>query len=420
MKRFLPKGVNSLYSNILSDSYNNLYTIYTDNYSGKAISGILTLDGKTGKFINKTTPDTTIYTYPSQLLMFLNENNLNFIRYSYGLRNEDANIGLNWFNVKYNGNAIYRASDFNGDGEPEIYGGDRIYSSQNGKLIFDGVSSEGCNSWSPSPGNLCSAASNTIAADFTDSPGLELACGNIVYEFSSYTSDTCMASSILGPFGVKDGFTATADINLDGQLDVVVVSSQVDGGKLWVWDPRTKTLIAEADSGIGGSLPAIGNVDDDCYPEIVISYINFVVIYKFDGTTLLKEIFQYPKEDNSGCTGVSMFDFNQDGKHEIIFRDLKRLVIADGEHGVILGQVSLNSGTAQEYPVIADIDGDDQAEILINGFEDSDPDSIRIFCFESANLPGHLPAVYGTRRAITSLMSMTTSPYPASHKNAAF
>ena len=77
------KGVNSLYSNILSDSYNNLYTIYTDNYSGKAISGILTLDGKTGKFINKTTPDTTIYTYPSQLLMFLNENNLNFIRYSY-------------------------------------------------------------------------------------------------------------------------------------------------------------------------------------------------------------------------------------------------------------------------------------------------------------------------------------------------
>ena len=381
------KGVNSLYSNILSDSYNNLYTIYTDNYSGKAISGILTLDGKTGKFINKTTPDTTIYTYPSQLLMFLNENNLNFIRYSYGLRNEDANIGLNWFNVKYNGNAIYRASDFNGDGEPEIYGGDRIYSSQNGKLIFDGVSSEGCNSWSPSPGNLCSAASNTIAADFTDSPGLELACGNIVYEFSSYTSDTCMASSILGPFGVKDGFTATADINLDGQLDVVVVSSQVDGGKLWVWDPRTKTLIAEADSGIGGSLPAIGNVDDDCYPEIVISYINFVVIYKFDGTTLLKEIFQYPKEDNSGCTGVSMFDFNQDGKHEIIFRDLKRLVIADGEHGVILGQVSLNSGTAQEYPVIADIDGDDQAEILINGFEDSDPDSIRIFCFESANLP---------------------------------
>ena len=43
---FSAKGVNSLYSNILSDSYNNLYTIYTDNYSGKAISGILTLDGK--------------------------------------------------------------------------------------------------------------------------------------------------------------------------------------------------------------------------------------------------------------------------------------------------------------------------------------------------------------------------------------
>ena len=69
--------------------------------------------------------------------MFLNEIIL-ISRYSYGLRNEDANIGLNWFNVKYNGNAIYRASDFNGDGEPEIYGGDRIYSSQNGKL-FDGV-----------------------------------------------------------------------------------------------------------------------------------------------------------------------------------------------------------------------------------------------------------------------------------------
>ena len=45
----------------------------------------------------------------------------------------------------------------------------------------------------------------------------------------------------------------------------------------------------------------------------------------------------------------------------------------------------------RKYPVIADIDGDDQSwKYFINGFEDSDPDSIRIFCFESANLPGHL------------------------------
>ncbi|HRG64881.1 MAG TPA: M43 family zinc metalloprotease, partial [Saprospiraceae bacterium] len=381
------KGVNYLYSNILSDSYGKLYTIYTANYSGKAISGVMTLEGKTGKLLEKSIPDTTIYTYPSQLLMFLNENDLNLIRYSYGLRNENANGGLNWFNDRYNGSAIYRTADLNEDGKTEIYGGDKIYNSQNGKIIFDGISSEGCNSWTLSPGNLCSAASNTIVADFTDSPGLELACGNIVYEFSSYTDDTCMASSILAPFGVKDGFTATADINLDGQLDVVVVSSQVDGGKLWVWDPRTKKMIAEADSGIGGSLPAIANVDDDCYPEIVISYYNKVVVYKFDETTVLKELTEFPKEDNSGCTGISMFDFDQDGKHEIIFRDIKRLVIADGENGIVLGQVSINSGTAQEYPVIADIDGDNQAEILINGFEDSDPDSIRIFCFESANLP---------------------------------
>ena len=60
--------------------------------------------------------------------------------------------------------------------------------------------------------------------------------------------------------------------------------------------PLEQKPLTEADSGIGGSLPAIGNVDDDCYPEIVISYINFVVIYKFDGTTHWKKYFNIQKK----------------------------------------------------------------------------------------------------------------------------
>ena len=123
--------------------------------------------------------------------------------------------------------------DFNGDGIPELYTGNEIINSQNGKLLLNGVDGYGCyyfNVWTP-----C-LRSHTLAAELIpDSQGLELAAGNTVYRVElnnlSGTSGNVI-TPIVAPTPVVDGVTSLGDINEDGQLDVIVVaaSAHPDGG----------------------------------------------------------------------------------------------------------------------------------------------------------------------------------------------
>ena len=78
--------------------------------------------------------------------------------------------------------------------------------------------------------------------------------------------------------GYGDGLTAVADINLDGRLDVVVTSMGA-GSKLYAWNPQTQTVIAQV-NGTGGrsGIPFIGDIDNDCAPEIGFTQTNRLVL----------------------------------------------------------------------------------------------------------------------------------------------
>src|SRR5690606_24535107 len=68
------------------------------------------------------------------------------------------------------------------------------------------------------------------------------------------------------------------------------------------------------------------------------------------------------------------FDFNGDGRAEVIYGDEWKLYILDGRDGNILYEHSKPSGTFLELPVIADIDSDGRAEIVAianNGVRDN-------------------------------------------------
>jgi hypothetical protein len=73
-----------------------------------------------------------------------------------------------------------------------------------------------------------------------------------------------------------------------------------------------------------------------------------------------------------------MFDFDQDGNTEIVYRDEHYMRIIDGRAEDVIDPAILagernkavfpnRSGTSAEYPVVADVDGDGQAEIIIVG-----------------------------------------------------
>ena len=75
----------------------------------------------------------------------------------------------------------------------------------------------------------------------------------------------------------------------------------------------------------------IGDVDNSGVPNIGYCRDNEVDMLEFDTITgNLSEKWQMSTSDGSGRTGLTMFDFDQDGKQEIVYRDEDELRIIDG------------------------------------------------------------------------------------------
>jgi len=301
----------------------------------------------------------------------------------------NINGSLRWVSDKLNMGRgfLLELADFNGDGMAEIYSGNNIVNTENGKLLINSPLSAGCNIINGAQFTTCSA-NHSIAADLLPAPGLELAAGNIVYEVSISNLNGTTGNDlnpVIADLPVLDGYTSVADIDGDGELDVVVVRdiSFPDGGGIWVWNPRTRALIASASSGPSGGVPFIGDVDGDCFPEIGMTFEKQLRMYKFDGSSTLQLLYNLPTTDDSGFTGITMFDFNQDGKNELVYRDETQLRIIEGATGITLAAYLIKSGTGLEYPLIADVDRDGEADIIVNGYL-SDPKEHRVFCLESA------------------------------------
>ena len=102
--------------------------------------------------------------------------------------------------------------------------------------------------------------------------------------------------------------------------------------------------------------------------------------------------------------GFTLFDFNQDNKIEIVFRNTTQLFIADGvtlnNHAIRL----LLPGTITEYPVVADVNADGMAEIIIthanqpwNGYNSNG--NLSVFA-STQNQNGAQPEKYGINGVI--------------------
>lgn len=70
------------------------------------------------------------------------------------------------------------------------------------------------------------------------------------------------------------------------------------------------------------------------------------------------------EDDSSQVTGSTVFDFNGDGAAEVIYNDECFFRIYDGTNGAELYAVNSESRTRIEYPIVADVDNDGNAEIV--------------------------------------------------------
>ena len=116
---------------------------------------------------------------------------------------------------------------------------------------------------------------------------------------------------------------------------------------------------------IGGA-PAIADVDGDGEPEIAVAGTHCLTVFDLAADAGLAVKWSRPIVDlSSGVTAVSAFDFDADGRAELISADELTFRIVDGLTGVERFSLPHCSATAYDLVVVADLDGDGRAEIVL-------------------------------------------------------
>ena len=292
---------------------------------------------------------------------------------------------------------VISVTDFNYDGWPEIYVGNAIYDAATLKRLCAGPSSGHmgrsyrCNS---SEKGHCAMS---FAANVLGDSIPELICGNTIYQVNiqSRTDVSLNNVNIIKTVSIPtrvppDGNVAVADFDLDGQLDILVIidgtsTDYTDSAYIYAYSPVSENILfvhGKYAKTIG--YPLVGDIDGDSFLEFV--YIDYqqsvsqsrITAMKFNPQTGLQTKWQATHTDNSGETSMTLFDFNQDGILEIVYRDEDHLRIINGSgkshltgNDTIpfynLYTKSMKAGTWDEYPVVADVNGDGAAEIVTCG-----------------------------------------------------
>ncbi|MDR2953543.1 MAG: VCBS repeat-containing protein, partial [Prevotella sp.] len=287
--------------------------------------------------------------------------------------------------------------DFNGDGIPEIYVGNRIFNAATGTMLIDGASTIGTKGATPT---LAAGVLQYFpAVGDVDGDGLpEYVAGTSVYKVSITNlngtgGNTFSLFSQMNPINagggitVTEGITILADFNKDGRLDAVIVSQDdVEKYTIAIWDIHTKTVlgtitdISSSPSLYYRGIPFIGDVDADGKLEIVLTAVQgtgagWLNGYRWNGANSLTRVYRTSTSDSSGSTGMTIFDFDQSGKAKLVYRDETDLRIMEAIPGIGGSEGTFNnlvtypagSGTYFEHPIIVDVDNDGAAEIVVVG-----------------------------------------------------
>ncbi len=268
--------------------------------------------------------------------------------------------GLTW--ARTIGTAITLA-DLEGDGTVEVLAGRNVLEGIDGSRRFVGDSDTTTRGTNQFLGPIA------CAADLDGDGVQEVIAGRTAFRANG---DVFWNATAL-----PDGFCAVADMMATNPGPEVV---HVAAGYLHVLDGAdgdvlyTRVIEGRGLDGIGGA-PTVADFDGDGRPEIGIAHGSAYAVYDLDctgrgrpaGCTEAGLLWTVPTgDDSSSGTGSSVFDFNGDGRAEVVYNDQYFFRVYDGVNGRALFEEPNSSRTRTENPVIVDADNDGDAEIVFS------------------------------------------------------
>ena len=302
---------------------------------------------------------------------------------------------------------IPRIADFNNDGRLEVFVGTEVFDANS--LTFIGFGGGDANSGRHLQHDGANFSLTTVYSTSSDYDKDNLSekyllSGNQLFMVNPKAAPNAITLyKTIG--GVqKDGSALAADLDGDGINEVVVRDPQ---GRLSLFDVKNNEVLILNSALPMSSYPAVGDIDGDGCDEIVgLKDKTYLSAYKFHKEKgVLYEFWTIPHSDISGQTAITLFDFNADGKLEIVYRDetLLRIINGSGKSHITgkdtikygrrvaynLASVGIKSPTKSERPVVAQALGDGATQIVIGGvlYGDYKPGTAQICIFGANTVP---------------------------------
>ncbi|MDR1054672.1 MAG: hypothetical protein LBL90_02345 [Prevotellaceae bacterium] len=365
------------------DGDGNVEVFAADGYAGDG-GNLFVFGGKTGKKIGvikcpgiakesaNYTNGTAIFRRGSTgngSVFIAGYNNVIYL-YEVSYRDSDTIIFTKvWERSLAVSKTVPMAADLDGDGKIEIVTGQYIIDADTGTTLatlpYKGLA-------------LTFGVSFPLIAELDTDGHPEVIVGTHVYKYSAGTLSfwTCMPGFTQA--SGQDGCNIAADINQDGVMDLVYQSPGSGSGYIRVWTPSTGQNLGDVATSLPGharSYHFVGDIDGAVevdgkkYPEICVNTVGVLYAYKYNGSTFSQK-WSMNHSDVSGGTALTLFDFNNDGVVELVYRDQTHLHIFDGSGNAPVPAttaIACGSATIVETPVVADVTGDGSANIIVMG-----------------------------------------------------
>ena len=175
---------------------------------------------------------------------------------------------------------------------------------------------------------------------------------------AKYSGGTTPKVTTLFTYPLKR-YAAVADMFGTGQPNIITTGD----GYFTIYSSTGKQLARYPipNGGYGGT-PTIADFDGDGTPDMGVAGAGAYTVMRNDGSV----IWSIKTNDGSSSqTGSSIFDFNNDGKFEVVYADEDYFRIYDAATGAELYKIVNSSLTYAEAPIVADVDADGHADILV-------------------------------------------------------